>query len=248
MLSNTSAPDQEDFNLYFQHDAALAGVTLGVDGTFSHPISAYSHPNYTTTIPVSAGTNCMYEQHGYVDHQGAGVYSPWSHTSNNMGTLLHRTYHYATTNGYGSLQQHQQPTSPGERSDSAQSYASSPSCASLHSPVASPATAAAPAAHFAYSSCSSSRSNSNCNSPSAGLVQHQSSYQELYSPVRWLIESNLEHYLKHNLRFFSVHIKLLARPTLLSSWKFLVQLTTVAHRSRPSIRIRFLTFTDKRRQ
>lgn len=154
MLStDTSAPEQDDFNLYFQHDSAISSaVGLGIEGhsTFNHPISSYSHPNYSSAIPVSAGNNCMYDQHTYMDNQngGNGVYSPWSHTSNNMSALLQRTYHYANSNGYGALQSHQQPTSPEERSDSAQSYASSPSCTSLHSPAASPAAAVVAAAHL----------------------------------------------------------------------------------------------------
>jgi hypothetical protein len=200
MLCNeVSAPaaDQEEYNLYFQHDAsALAGVPSGIEtGAFNNhvPVSTtYSHSSYPSTIPVSvASNNCMYEQHAYLDHQNGGVYLPWSHTPNNVGALLQRTYHYGNSsiNGYGppqQQQQQQQPTSPEDRSDSAQSYVSSPpSCTSLHSPVPSPAAVAAVAStNFTYSSCSSSRSNSNCNSPAGQQAQHQSSsYQELYSPV-----------------------------------------------------------------
>lgn len=165
-------------------------------GTFNHnPISTYSHSNYPSTIPVSsvASNNCMYEQHAYVDHQGGGVgvYLPWSHTPNNVGALLQRTYHYGNSNGYVPPQQHQ-PTSPEDRSDSAQSYVSSPpSCTSLHSPVASPVAVVANT-NFAYSSCSSSRSNSNCNSPAGQQAQHQSSYQELYSPVSFNLNLNIK--------------------------------------------------------
>ena len=193
----TAPADQEEYNLYFQHDPAIAGVNLGIEtGTFNNnSTSTYSHSNYPSTIPVSsvASNNCMYEQHAYVDHQGGGVgvYLPWSHTPNNVGALLQRTYHYGNSNGYVPPQQHQ-PTSPEDRSDSAQSYVSSPpSCTSLHSPVASPVAVVANT-NFAYSSCSSSRSNSNCNSPAGQQAQHQSSYQELYSPVSFNLNFNIK--------------------------------------------------------
>lgn len=181
--------DQEEYNSYYQHSVAIGGVASGSEiGAFNNnnPISSYSHSNYSSTIPVTiASNNCMYEQQAYLDHQsaGVGIYLPWSHTSNNVGALLQRNYPYGNCNGYGPLQQ-QQATSSEERSDSAQSYVSSPpSCTSLNSPVASPIAAAiAATTNFTYSSCSSSRSNSNCNSPAAQQAQHQSSYQELYSP------------------------------------------------------------------
>ena len=179
--------NQEDYSAYFHHDASTGLTTSEADATTFSLNTGYSHPTYPSVAAGSLVSNCMYEQHAYAEHQGNGaanIYLPWSHVPHsNMGrSMLQRNYHYGNPNNYRPLQQ--QPTSPEERSDSAQSYASSPSCASLQSPAQSPAAAVATVAgHFAYSSCSSSRSNSNCNSP-AEQVQHQASYQELYSPVR----------------------------------------------------------------
>ena len=176
--------EQDDLSIYFSHDPASVGSSAGhqiVDNNssnFNNTSSIYAHHHY------SPAAHCMYEQQNYsllpTEHQQSGgtVSSQYPWWRNNGSH--NRAYPYGSSN-YVPLhqQQQQQSSSPiDERSSSAQSYASSPSCPSIQSPAISPANVVN---NFVY--------NSNSNSPVAqqsanqGLTQQQPNYQELYSPV-----------------------------------------------------------------
>lgn len=192
--------------------------------TFSNSSAIYPHHNYSPTphcmyehqfniysLPTE------HQQQQLQQQQGSLVTSyPWWHnnravaatptaitaSNNNSATHLHRTYPYGNSNYVPLHQQQQQSISispTDERSSSAQSYVSSPSCTSIQSPVISPANAAASNNFAAYN-------NSNSNSPVAhqstnqALGQQQSTnFQELYSSVCRFLNSMHKTKEKHEL-------------------------------------------------
>lgn len=186
---SSSADQQPDLNLYFSHDLSSSVVAPPSENCSPAYHSNGFYQNY------SSPNNCMYQHQNYLAAEHQQQSGTWSshafhhRTGNstastpNAMTLLQRNYEHGSVNNNFALL-HQQPISPEERSNSAQSYASSPiSCASVNSPVASPLiNVGCVTQHCAVYNGGSNSSST--NSPAGHhVLQQAGSYQELFSPV-----------------------------------------------------------------